>query len=65
MKWGKLRLRTLALLPAPGTTPTTAAVALAGKPLDARLTLADGRATITLAAEATIEAGEELAVTLA
>ena len=65
VKWGKLRLRTLALLPAAGTTPTTATVALAGKPLDARLTLADGRATITLAAEATIEAGEELTVTMA
>ena len=42
-----------------------ATATLAGKPLEARLTVADGRATISLAAEATIEAGQELAVTLA
>ena len=37
---------------------------LAGKPVESRLVMANGRATIEFAKEVTIEAGQELAVEL-
>ena len=46
VRWGKLALKTLGLLPIAGTKPTEAAVTLGGKPVEARLTTADGRATV-------------------
>lgn len=64
VRWGKLALKTLGLVPAVGAKPTALTVALAGKPLEARLAVGNGRATIELAKEATIGAGQELAVEL-
>ena len=64
VRWGKLDLKTLALVPVPGSKPTRAAVTLAGKPVESRLVMANGRATIEFAKEVTIEAGQELAVEL-
>jgi hypothetical protein len=65
VRWGKLGLKTFALAPAAGAKPTTVSVTLAGKPVEARLVVANGRATIEFGAEVTIEAGQELAVELA
>ena len=65
LKWGKLALKSLALLPLAGTKPASVTATLADKPLDAHLTLVDDRALVTFSAEVTIEAGEELAVELA
>ncbi len=64
VRWGKLMLKTLGLLPAPGVRPTTITVSLAGKPVESRLVVANGRATIEFGAEVTIDAGQELAVEL-
>ena len=64
VRWGKLALKTLGLLPVAGTKPTAATVTLAGKPVESQLTVADGRATIEFAAEVTIDAGQELTVEL-
>ena len=65
IKWGRLRLKTLAFVPAPGARPTTATVTLAGKPVESRLTMSDSRATILLRTEVVIEAGQELVARLA
>ena len=64
VKCGKLPLKTLALVPAAGTKPGSATATLAGKPIEASVVLADGRAVLTFAAEVTIEAGQELTVEL-
>ncbi len=64
VKWGKLALKTLGLLPIAGTKPTEAVVTLTGKPVGARLTLADGRATVEFTSDVTIGAGQELEVAL-
>jgi hypothetical protein len=42
-----------------------ATATVAGKPVESRLNLADGRATIEFAKEVTIDAGRELTVELA
>jgi hypothetical protein len=64
VRWGKLTLKTFTLLPAAGTNPSRATVTLAGKPIEARLTLIKGRATIEFLPEVTIDSGEALAVEL-
>ena len=64
VRWGKLGLKTLALVPIAGTQPVSAKATLAGKPIEARLALANGRATIDFGTEVTIDAGQELAVEL-
>ncbi len=64
VRWGKLALKTLALVPAPAGKPTRAVVTLAGRPIESRLGMANGRATIEFAKEVLIEAGQELAVEL-
>ena len=64
VRWGKLALKTLALVPAAGAKPTTATATLAGKPVEAELTVADGRVMIRFAKDVTIEAEQELAVEL-
>jgi non-lysosomal glucosylceramidase len=62
--WGKLSLKTLAIVPKADTRPTAVLATLAGKPIAAKLTLADERAIITLPDETTIIAGQELVVRL-
>jgi non-lysosomal glucosylceramidase len=64
VRWGKLALKTLGLLPRAGTKPARATVTLAGRPVDAHLTVANGRATIEFAKGVIVEAGQELAVEL-
>jgi len=64
VRYGKLPLKTLALLPAPGAAPNHVSVTLAGKSLDAQLTIGNGRAVVTLSTEVTINAGQELVVEL-
>ena len=69
VKWGRLRLRTLAFEALPGVTPSRVTLALAGAPLEATLEatleIKDRRLLVTLAAEITLTAGQTLEVTLA
>jgi hypothetical protein len=64
VRWGKLALKTLGLLPTAGSEPTKATVALAGKPVEARLVVGSGQATIEFGEEVVIETGQELVVEL-
>lgn len=64
LKWGRLRLRTLALETPPAGTPTTAKVTLGAQTLPASLKLDGRRALVTLAQEAIVNAGQALQVTL-
>jgi hypothetical protein len=65
VRWGKLALKTLALATAAKVKPTTVTATLAGQPLEAKLIVANGRATIEFVKEVMIEAGQELVVELA
>jgi len=62
LKSGRLRLRTLALALADGAKPTKVSVTVGGKAAPATLKLDSGRATIALAEEATIRAGQKIEV---
>ena len=62
VRWGKLALKTLGLVPAAGAKPTVVTATLGGKPIEARVSVADGRARIEFAEEIAINAGQELAV---
>jgi hypothetical protein len=64
VRWGKLALKTLALAAIAGTKPANVKAALAGKPVEAQLAVANGRATIEFAQEVTIGAGQALSVEL-
>jgi uncharacterized protein (DUF608 family) len=64
LKCGRLRLKTLALAPADGAKPTKVSVTVDGKAAPATLKLDAGRATIALAQEATIQAGQKIEVIL-
>ncbi len=66
LKWGKLPLKTLAMLAPAGSKPAKVSATLAGRPVEASMALeAGGRVLITFAKEITIPAGQELAVHLA
>ncbi|MCE9546428.1 MAG: hypothetical protein K8T25_13045 [Planctomycetia bacterium] len=60
VRWGKLRLRTVSLQLPEGGAAHDCQVTLAGKSLDVRHASDGRRLTITLAAEATIEAGQTI-----
>ena len=60
IKYGKLRVKSIALVPVKGTQPASATVSVNGRPLDCKLALKDGKAIISLAADAVIQAGESL-----
>ena len=64
VKWGQLRLRTLALAVAGNTKPTKATVTAGGIEIAASLALNDGRAQISLTREALVKAGEMIEVRL-
>jgi hypothetical protein len=64
IKWGRLRLKTLALAPGPALAAPQAVVTLAGQALAASLATQNGRAVITLADEVTLFAGQKLEITL-
>ncbi len=60
VKWGQVRLRSLALACAPGVTPAKVTVRLQGKDLPASLRFEEGRMRINLASEVTILPGQTL-----
>ena len=60
VKYGTLRLKSIALGLAEGLSPGTVRVAVDGRAVDAVLSVADGKATITLAREARIDAGRAI-----
>jgi uncharacterized protein (DUF608 family) len=61
-KWGKLRLRTLALAVPEGMKPGAVTVSVAGKAVESKHAVEKRRVTITLAADAVIEAGQAIQV---
>jgi non-lysosomal glucosylceramidase len=63
VKHGRLRLKTLVL--ATGRPPARVRVVAAGKPVSATDAFADGRVTVTLATDVTIDAGQTLEVSVA
>jgi non-lysosomal glucosylceramidase len=62
VKWGRLRVRTLALGLAEGSKAAKASVMVDGRPAAARLETRDGRAEIRLEAEAIIPEGGKIEV---
>lgn len=65
VRWGHLRVRTVALEVPAGAPPAGVRVALGGKPLAGALKVEGRRATVTLAADAVVAAGGALVVELA
>ena len=64
MKWGKLRLRSLAFVLPAGAKPTKVALRAAGKIVAAKHALAADRITLTLENELTLGAGESLEIVI-
>ena len=64
LKYGKLRLKTIALAAPGGQPPASVKVSLDGQVLAATQASAHGRVLVTLAAAATLTAGQRLAVEL-
>jgi non-lysosomal glucosylceramidase len=64
VKWGQLRLRTLAFAVPAGTTPAKADLFHAGQPLQAKLTSQGGRVEITLPADIVVRAGQRLEISI-
>jgi non-lysosomal glucosylceramidase len=64
VKWGRLRLRTLAFTPPPDAKPGRVSVMAGGRPVDAAHVVRDGRVWISLAADVMIEGGQSLDVTI-
>ena len=64
MKWGKLRLRTLAFGLAEGAKPASATVTAAGKNVPATLKIESGRAQLALSEEIVLQEGATLEVSL-
>jgi hypothetical protein len=62
LKWGKLRLRTLALAVTAKKTPETVKVAVNGNPVQATPVWQGNRVQIVLAADALLQAGDQLEV---
>jgi hypothetical protein len=64
VRWGKLRLKTLALTAPAELTPQKVFVTLAGKPVPATLAVRAGRCTVSFGSPVTVAAGQALQVTL-
>jgi non-lysosomal glucosylceramidase len=64
LKWGKLRMRTLAFAIAENVRPAKVKVTLKGKELACRHTTRDGRLLVTLDADVVLEAGQTLEITI-
>jgi non-lysosomal glucosylceramidase len=62
LRWGKVRVRTLSFVLADGKKPSSVAVTVAGTPAESSFTLQGNRLRIVLAADAIIEAGQEIEV---
>jgi hypothetical protein len=65
VKWGRLRLKTISLMPAVPGTPARVEVSLAGKPVAAAISSAGKSCLITLSSEITVNASESLSIRLA
>jgi hypothetical protein len=64
VRWGKLRVRTVAFGVAAGHRPVRVSAAAAGPPRDVTYTLRDGRVHLDLQGELTLTAGEALRITI-
>jgi uncharacterized protein (DUF608 family) len=64
VRWGKLRLTTLAFEVAPQAKPSRVAVKIADRPVEATLALEGTRARVALSSEIVVKAGETLEVVL-
>jgi non-lysosomal glucosylceramidase len=64
LKWGRLRLNTLSIVPDATLLLPRATVTLGGQRLEAKLTMDKGRAVVTFADEAIVSAGGKLELTL-
>lgn len=60
VKWGRLRVRTLAFTLPEGTTPVRAKVRVAGKSVDATVRAIGSRAEVLLESEVTVSAGQTM-----
>lgn len=65
LKFGQLRLTTLALAIAPAAKPAAVSLIVAGKPLPATFSVRGARVEIKFSAEVMLRAGETLEVVLA
>ncbi len=65
IKWGQLRLKSLALQLPAGATFTNLVLTLGGKPLSAKLVLSGGRAEIQFERGALLQAGQALNISIA
>ena len=64
VKYGKVPLRSMSLVPPAGQTPQNVSASLDGKPVPATLRAKDGSAEVVFDPEITISAGQALAITL-
>ena len=64
LKWGRLRLKTLSIVPDTALILPGATAMLGGHPLDAKLTMVEGRALVTFTKEVMVSAGEKLELSL-
>ena len=64
LKWGTLKLRTLALKPRDGFQPQKATATIGDRTVPAKLTMDDGRVVVRLAEDVQLAAGETLVVRL-
>jgi non-lysosomal glucosylceramidase len=62
VKWGRLRIRTLACKMAKDANPSKVTVTLGGKAVDCRHIMDGGRICLTLAADALVEPGQALEI---
>jgi hypothetical protein len=62
VKWGKVRLKTLALALPEDVVPTSVSVTLDDKPLPGKHSVRQGRITVTLAEDAVLAAGQTMRV---
>ena len=64
LKWGKLRLRSLAFALPVKTVPKNVCVVLGGTAVASRYRVENGRVVIDLAAQVVLQAGERIDVTI-
>jgi hypothetical protein len=64
VKYGKVPLRTMSLVPPAGQTPQNVSVSLDGKPVPVTLRSAESRAEVVFDPEITISEGQTLEITL-
>ena len=65
LKWGKLRLKTIALGLPQGVKVGSVVVTVAGKAVEAGHVVTGGRITVTLAEEANLQPGQAIEIAVA